>query len=287
MVLDNQKVSRKAGMFEKRVHEIDFMRGVLILIVVMDHILNNIMLHAASWASWVPENPAFQDLFEGMVWYWDGEPRAVIRYIALFLFCFVSGVSSQFSRNNWKRAGELLVVWAVLLVGGRLLEAYHTLPGTNTRIDFNIIGVLAFSTLFYCFIQNQSWKGMLASCLLWFLASCYLVPFLGAINTSTKADVYLPASENMNIYIPVLWNGKRYFTGDWMPLFPYITFFFMGAVFSYFFYREKKSYFKRHEWERPFCFVGRNTIWIYLGHQVVFIPLFMLIDVIIKACYGI
>ena len=287
MVLDNQKVSRKVGAFEKRVHEIDFMRGILILIVVMDHILNNIMLHAYSWASWVPQNPAFQDLFDGMVWYWDGEPRAVIRYLALFLFCFVSGVSSQFSRNNWKRAGELLVVWAVLLVGGRLLEAYNWLPGTNTRIDFNIIGVLAFSTLFYCFIQNQSWKGMLASCLIWFLVSCYLVPFLGAINTSTRPNTYIAASENMSIYIPVLWNGRRSFTADWMPLFPYITFFFMGAVFSYFFYREKKSYFKRHEWERPFCFVGRNTIWIYLGHQVVFIPLFMLIDVIIKACYGI
>ena len=287
MVLDNQKVSRKAGAFEKRVHEIDFMRGVLILIVVLDHILNNIMLHAANWAFWVPENQAFQDLFDGMVWYWDGEPRAVIRYIALFLFCFVSGISSQFSRNNWKRAGELLVVWAVLLVGGRLLEAYHWLPGTNTRIDFNIIGVLAFSTLFYCFIQNQSWKGMLASCLIWFLVSCYLVPFLGAINTSGTPGVYLAAADNNNIYLPVLWNGRRSFTADWMPLFPYITFFFMGAVFSYFFYREKKSYFKRHEWERPFCFVGRNTIWIYLGHQVVFIPFFMLIDVIIKACYGI
>ena len=279
MVLDNQNVSRKrVGAFEKRVHEIDFARGLLILLVVMDHILNNIMLHAQSWASWVPQNPAFAQLFEGMKWYWNGEPRAVIRYIALFSFCFVSGASSQFSRNNWKRAGELLIVWGVLLVGGRLLEAYEWLPGTNTRIDFNVIGVLAFSTLFYCFVQNQSWKGLTASCLLWFLASCYLIPFLGAINNVAYDDAY---------YIPVLFNGTRYFTADWMPLFPYITFFFMGAVFAYFFYQEKKSYFKRHEWERPICFVGRNTIWIYLGHQVVFIPIFMLIDVIIKACYGI
>ena len=276
-VISNDKVSRKAGAFEKRIHEVDLLRGILILIVVMDHILNNIMLHSISWHQWVPSNPAFKNLMDGMIWYWDGEPRALIRYICLFLFCFVSGVSSQFSRNNWKRAAELLVVWGVLLVGGRLLEAYGWLGDTNTRIDFNIIGVLAFSTLFYCFIQNQSWKGMLASCLIWFLVSCYLVPFLGAINN---------AGTNPNVYIPVLWNGKRNFTGDWMPLFPYITFFFMGAVFAYFFYREKKSYFTRHEWERPFCFVGRNTIWIYLGHQVVFIPLFMLIDVIIKANYG-
>lgn len=279
LVIDNQNVSRKrVGAFEKRIHEVDLLRGLLILLVVFDHIMNNIMLHSISWAEWVPSNPAFENLMNGMIWYWNGEPRAVIRYVALFLFCFVSGISSQFSRNNWKRAGELLIVWGILLVGGRLLEAYQWLPNTNTRIDFNIIGVLAFSTLFYCFIQNQSWKGMLASCLIWFLVSCYLVPFLGAIN-----DV----ANNPDVYIPVLWNGKRYFTGDWMPLFPYITFFFMGAVFSYFFYRAKKSYFTRHEWERPFCFVGRNTIWIYLGHQVIFIPIFMLIDVIIKASYGI
>ena len=107
------------------------------------------------------------------------------------------------------------------------------------------------------------------------------------INSSTVPGTYLPAMENDGIYIPVLWNGIRPYTGDWMPLFPYIFFFFSGAFFSYFFYKEKKSYFKRHEWERPVCFVGRNTIWIYLGHQVVFIPLFMLIDAIIKASYGI
>lgn len=277
-VISNDKVTRKAGAFEKRIHEVDLLRGILIIIVVLDHIMNNILLHSITWFRMVPANPAFENLMNGMIWYWDGEPRAVIRYIALFLFCFVSGVSSQFSRNNWKRAAELIVVWGILLVGGRLLEAYGWLGSTNTRIDFNIIGVLAFSTLFYCFIQNQSWKGMLASTLIWFLVSCYLVPFLGEIND---------AAYNYDVYIPVLWNGKRMYTGDWMPLFPYITFFFMGAVFAYFFYREKKSYFKRHEWERPFCFVGRNTIWIYLGHQVVFIPLFMLIDVIIKASYGI
>lgn len=273
-VLTETRSSRKVGAFEKRIHEIDFLRGLLILLVLFDHILNNILLHSESWATWVPSNPAFQGLYQAMDWYWECEPRQVIRYIALFLFCFVSGISSQFSRNNWKRAAELIVVWGVLLIGGRLLEAYQWLPGVATRIDFNIIGVLAFSTLFYCFVQNQSWKGILASTLIWFLISCYLLPFLEAI----------PGAHD--VYNPALWDGKQSFTGDWMPLFPYIVFFFMGAFFSYFFYSKKQSYFKRHEWERPFCFVGRNTIWIYLGHQVVFIPIFMLFDVIVKACYG-
>lgn len=271
--LDNQIVKRQ-GAFEKRVHEIDFLRGALILLVVFDHILNCFLLHSESWTQWVPSNAGFAGLFNAMHWYWYCEARQVIRYLALFLFCFVSGISSQFSRNNWKRSGQLLIVWALLLVGGRLLEAYNWLPGTNTRIDFNIIGVLAFSTLFYCFIQNCSWRGILASCLCWFLLSCYLLPFLEAI----------PGAHS--VYNPALWDGQQSFTGDWMPLFPYIFFFFLGAFFSYFFYSQRKSYFVRHEWERPVCFVGRNTIWIYLGHQIVLIPIFMLVDVIVKACYG-
>ena len=73
---------------------------------------------------------------------------------------------------------------------------------------------------------------------------------------------------------------------DWMPLVPYIFFFFLGAVFSYFFYADKKSKLPRFEFERPFCFVGRYTLYIYLGHQVVFIPLFMIITEILRASYG-
>jgi hypothetical protein len=53
------------------------------------------------------------------------------------------------------------------------------------------------------------------------------------------------------------------------------------------FYQDKKSRLPRGEWERPICFVGRNTLWIYLGHQVVFIPLFMIITAIMRACYGV
>ena len=274
IVLQQEKPARKVGIFEKRIHEIDFLRGLLILLVVFDHILNCILLHSKNWADWVPQNQAFLELYKAMDWYWECEARRLIRYIALFLFCFVSGISSQFSRNNWKRMAELIVVWGLLLVGGRLIETFHWLGDTASRIDFNIIGVLAFSTLFYCFVQNCSWKGILASTLIWFLISCYILPRLEAS----------PGSHD--VYNPVLWDGIQDFTGDWMPLFPYIVFFFAGALFSYFFYAQKQSYFKRYEFERPICFVGRNTIWIYLGHQVVFIPLFMLVDVIIKACYG-
>ena len=73
---------------------------------------------------------------------------------------------------------------------------------------------------------------------------------------------------------------------DWMPLVPYIFFFFLGATLTTIIYKEKKPLFKRREFERPICYVGRHTLWIYLGHQAVIIPVFMAVDAIVKAIYG-
>ena len=39
LAIDNQP--RRLGAFEKRVHEVDFLRGLLIIIVLIDHLLNN------------------------------------------------------------------------------------------------------------------------------------------------------------------------------------------------------------------------------------------------------
>ena len=266
--------------FTKRVHEIDFLRGLLILIVLMDHIFNAIYMHSASWKTWFPTNPTFSAIFNAMDFYWNWTARQIFRYFCLFLFCFVSGISCQFSRNNWKRAGEMIVVWALISVGSRLLQGYGIAGTQGIVIDFNIIGVLAFSTLFYCFVQNCSYKGILAAGLSWLFIGGYLLPMLLAIPGAQK------------FYNPALFEGLGYPTvdapiygqADWMPLYPYIFFFFAGALFSYFYYSDKKSKIKRFNWEKPICFVGRHTLIIYLAHQAVLIPVFALVDVIIKAC---
>ena len=276
-VMSNELVleahTRKPGAFEKRVHEVDFLRGLLIIIVLIDHILNNFLLNTETWYQ-ITGNEFWLNFYNAMCFYWDSVARQIIRYMCLIAFCFISGVSCAFSRNNWKRAGEMILVFALLAVGSNLLEAWKALgPNTDCIIDFNVIGVLAFSTLFYCFVQNATWKGLLASTLCWLLFCTYGMEILASIPGTLDARV------------PALFEPK-FVTADWMPLVPYISFFFLGALFSYFFYQDKKSKLPRHEFERPFCFVGRYTLYIYLGHQVVFIPLFMIITAILRASYG-
>lgn len=263
--------SRKVGAFEKRAHEIDFIRGALIVIVLLDHIMNNFMLHSDTWYQ-ITGITFWHEFNKFCWWYWECAARQIIRQVCLIAFCFISGISCAFSKNNWKRAGLMIVVFALIQVVGNLLDSWKWLP-VSTIIDFNVIGVLAFSTLFYCFVQNQSWKGLTASMLLWLLFSSYGMDILRTIPGTANARV------------PSLIE-PTFTAADWMPLVPYIAFFFMGAITSYFFYQDRKSKFRRFEWERPICFIGRHTIWIYLGHQVVFVPLFMLITQILRSAYG-
>ena len=56
-----------------------------------------------------------------------------------------------------------------------------------------------------------------------------------------------------------------------------------GALLSKFTYSvSKKSYFKRYEWERPICFIGRHSLIIYATHFIVLVGIFSLVGVFIK-----
>jgi len=265
------QAQRKPGKFEKRVAEVDVIRGILILFVLFDHLFNCFMSYGYQWwqlTGW----ESCRCLYEVWNFYYHHVVREIVRQIILFGFVFVSGISCAFSRNNWSRACLMLLIAFVLTTGSRVVDSLKMFD-FNVIIDFNVIHVLAVSTLFYCFVQNQSWKGLLASLLCWFLFSWYGMDIL---RTNPNFET---------AYIPPLINPGTYYQAqaDWMPLVPYIIFFFMGAIVSYFLYPTKKPLFQRHEWERPLCFLGRNTMWVYLGHQIVLQPIFIIVTEIIKA----
>ena len=268
-VTNNNQHKRRVSLFDKRIHEIDFIRGALIFLVVFDHIMNRFAFNNNFW-------PAMQ---EACHWYWYSQPRQVIRFVALIGFCFISGVSSAFSRNNWLRAGQMIMLWAVIAVVTNLLQSWSVMDSIDLYIPFNVIGVLAWSTLFYCFIQNKSWRSILAMFLFSFLMAQYFIPWFERINVIRGVDPNVPAFWN-----PTYWpgtSGRSY--ADWMPLFPFMAFFMLGAFASYFLYREKKQSLVpswKRSWERPVCFLGRHTLIIYALHQFIIMPIFLLLNLL-------
>ncbi len=266
----------KLSAFEKRIHEIDFLRGLLMVLVVLDHLFNLLMTYNGSWAGDAHTQP-FYTIYQIAHFYWTNPVRTGVRWLCLIGFCFVSGISCAFSKNNWKRAGQMLALWAIILIGSNILEycriTFDWQFGVNSfKVDFNIIGVLAWSTFIYCFFQKKSWKWLMAIA----IAGLLIHPICVILSNTEWGK---------NVYVPPLWepNRAKYVFADHMPLFPYLGFFFGGALLSKFTYSvERKSYFKRHEFERPICFVGRHSLIIYISHFIVLIGIFSLVGLFIK-----
>ena len=272
----DKPITRKPGAFEKRIHEIDFARGLLIMLVLMDHLFNHLWQYNAGWALTATHNVQFyQQIANAFDFYWHSTARTVVRFFALFGFCFVSGISSAFSRNNWVRAGQMLAFFAVLAVGSRILNAFlGPKLGLEMTIDFNIIGVLAWSTLFYCF-SMKSWRRVVIGFLISFWLCWYFIPWVESLILEYNATHY----SWQTIYCPPIIEPTDQPQADWLPLFPFMCVFFLGAMISTFVYvpRKKTLIPHRGEWDRPFCFMGRHSLIVYIGHQAVLIPIFLLL----------
>ena len=265
--------------FETRIHEIDLWRGLLMCLVILDHLFNLLMSFNKGWAQVDAGNniQPFYTIYQVAHFYWTNPARTVVRWLCLGGFCFVSGISSAFSRNNWKRAAQMIGLWFIIFAFSNILQGikttYNLDLGIRTfRVDFNIIGVLAWSTLIYCFVQDKSWKWLL------------IVGVIGSL--IHPICVALSWTEwGQNTYAIPFWEPAKTIAdqADFMPLFPYLGFFFGGALLSKFTYSvSKQSYFKRYEWERPFCFVGRHSLIIYATHFVLLIGIFSLVGLFIK-----
>lgn len=281
----------KRDPFRTRIHEIDFLRGLLMCLVVLDHIINLLMSYNKTWCGGQPAIDGgtavqpFYTIYKIAAFYWYNPARHVVRWLCLGSFCFVSGVSCAFSRSNWKRAGQMIAFWFVIFAGSNILQslAEHNnwdLGIDCFRVDFNIIGVLAWSTLIYCFVQEKSWKWLMVIGIIGLL----IHPICVALSWTEWAKD--PNTYAVPFIKPVWKVGDTlapHAQADFMPLFPYLGFFFGGALLSKFTYSvSKKSYFKQHEWERPICFVGRHSLIIYLSHFLLLIGIFSLIGVFIK-----
>jgi len=295
-ILATRAVQPKA-IFERRIHEVDLIRGILIIFVVIDHIFWNLKHYGGIWYDLSNETNFvfrfFQDFFG---WYWTSSARAVIQPIILMTFCFISGISCAFSRDNWKRAIQTLTAWLVLATTTNIAQLLGFFPNQGTvRIDFNIIAVLGLSTLFYCLVQKRSWKALAAGTLISLMISL-AIPYLGEYLMNIEWIGYSEVvhAEHVqlvpNVYFPLFWEPAEMFGGsrqaDYVPLFPYIMFFFGGALISYFLYKKrKKSLFPAGNWEKPICFLGRHTFLIYIGHQAVLMGIFIIVNSFIQAFY--
>ena len=273
-VLKEENIKRKHDVFLKRIALIDLLRGICMVLVIFDHIMWNFAYFFPKWANFLNDSSSLLfhiGDFANDYWYWP--LRLAVRFFALGMFVLLSGISVAFSKDNYQRAVKMIAFTVGISLVTNIVNGFWPM-GCN--INFNVIAVISFCVLIYCFISQNTYRSSIAMLLVLFVFEYSILPIL--YNYLENAPALLLPFWEPDITI----NGRFYYHADYMPFFPYCLFFFIGVIISiiYYFPRIKNKQLGNHyNWQRPFCFLGRHSLIIYLAHQIVFQGIFMAIGI--------
>ena len=251
----------------QRAFELDFLRGFALFLMVFMHFSYDIRYIFK-----------FKTTFEYLesTWFW-----VFIEPLFLCIFVGISGVCSTFSRSNLKRSGKLVAV-SLLVSFATWFATYHM--NINCLIIFNVIHVLAVSTIVYSLFTFIEKKTKMDPKLM-----SVLMAFFGLWITQIGQQITRYDSiVETRLLIPIGITGKNcMFMGDYMPLFPWLGVFLVGAAIGRHCYSSKTTLFPNapkgfKAFSKPFEFIGRHSLIIYLAHQPIMLALTNLILMIAR-----
>lgn len=229
---------------KKRIWELDVLRGIMILGVVIVHLLFDL------------------DYFLGI----DVVKNPILQYCldrCGFLFVVLSGLSVTLGRHHIKRG---LQVFGCGMAITAVTAAMYFL-GFADRFIIIYFGVLH----------------LLGVCMLLWSLFRRLPPWAAALLGAAfvALGVYLRGVRAESFWlIPLGVTFPGFSSSDYFPLLPHLGWFLLGASVGPLLYKEKQSRvpetYKNNVFSRFFGFCGRNSLWIYLLHQPVLYGILML-----------
>lgn len=270
----------------ERVWEIDFLRGLAIALVIVDHFISIDLYYMLPY---VFEDYYSFDFLVSFVnlgeWYTVWPVRVYLRWFFICVFLVTAGISTQFSRNNVLRAAELwFVALAITLVTSLLELILGESLGVTFTIYFGIIHMMAFSVTLAALIKKIFKYDIyylvfgLLIVLSYFLALRYKVFVYGSDGMPKWIDIK-SARDLVNIAIGFFGGGE-----DWFSIFPYTGMILIGAYVGKRLYPTRRSLLPKLDgrWNKGYAAIGRKTLWVYVLHQ----PLMLLLLVVIGLLGG-
>lgn len=293
IVKDENSLTADISKTNSRIWEVDFIRGICILLMVMDHYfweMGYFVYNFFGMSSSVdPIAPSWLlNLIRDARWYYELDFRIALRYLILFLFFFISGISMNFSKNNTKRGLQILGCGLIItmLTSIGCLSDILTFP--DHFIPFGVLSCFGVCILLVEGIKKLTLKLSKNNINVWIVVS-----FLIFIISTFIEIFYLVNKTNVTFGFSSVFNALMQFLGciigftkfgaDYFPIFPYLGIIALGNLMGLLIYKDKKSLFKRESRVlKPFTFVGKHTMYLYLFH----IPVIVLIISIIFLCAG-
>lgn len=228
----------------KRIRELDALRGLMILGVVVIHLLFDL------------------DYFLGI----DVVKDPILQYCldrCGFLFVVLSGVSVTLGRRCIRRGLQVFGCGMVITA----VTAGMYLLGMADKfiiIYFGVLHLLGVCMLLWpVFRKLPPWALAL-------LGAAFVA--LGVWMRGIRVETFW--------FVPLGLVFRGFASSDFFPLFPHLGWFLLGASLGKTLYREKRPLLPRLPQgavSRFFQFCGRHSIWIYLVHQPILYGLVMLI----------
>lgn len=242
----------------KRIELLDELRGFAIVAMIIHHAFLAIGdVTASAWG---------YEMFDRL---------CVVQPVFWGIFIIISGICTRLSRSPVRRGAIVLAAGMIITLVTAVIMPLIGMDGA--QIYFGILHCLGC-----CMIIT----GLLMPIIekinpIWGMLICALL-FAITYNISTGGLLFgliaLPEQlYQTNYLMPLGIYNQSFYSADYFAIFPWIFMFQFGAFFGK--YAKDGAFpqwaYKKHS--RFFGFVGRNSLWFYLGHQVVIYGILYLI----------
>ncbi|HNZ51060.1 MAG TPA: heparan-alpha-glucosaminide N-acetyltransferase [Bacilli bacterium] len=250
-------------MRKQRIWELDALRGWAFVLMVFDHLtydLGRIFLNI--WFDG-PSNHWLYRLCKACADYRDLDIALLLRVLLVSgVFLFVSGISANLSRSNFRRGLKLLFIALALTGITSLLEIAFGFVGAT--VYFGILHCLAIAMLLTPLFLKMNPYVLLGLGAV--VIGVGALMELGLLSFSSPLVVFL---NRYHLLVPFNIYAYNFSSGDYYPLIPYMGIYMVGIVVGKYLYSQKKSLFKKDYNLKPLNYLGRNALWLYFVHQIV------------------
>lgn len=224
---------------KNRIWEVDLLRFVAILLMVIFHFIYDLN-------EFLGVNVEYEFGF----WKFVGAASAI-------LFIFISGISSGFSRNTFKRGFKVLCFGMIITIATYIFDS-------SQYIRFGILHFLGVSMMLFPFLKKiNNWVLVIIG-VLSFIVGKYIE--IMTVNTF--------------LLLPFGFMYSGFASMDYYPLLPYISYFIFGILCYKLFYYKGRSLLNFNFNLGLVQVVSKHSLSIYLLHQPILLGIIYLMSLI-------
>ena len=257
----SRKEKKKLALL-KRVTELDALRGVAVLLMILDHLAYDFWgLLPMAFRDFPAAEGFTRELTQAAREYWTWGVRSAFRYVVLFVFLGLTGVCCSFSRSNLKRGAKLTAAAMVLTLGTFIVSKMTGEP--DITISFGVLHCISLTLLIIGALEKATgnkWVYLaigvaLTGVGIWLrVRGAPFVSYASAPFPELLGKAVIGMVEIGSDCFAFPLHGGQIFIGV-----------FLGKVL---FKDRVPVYRKPSAYRNNFLtFVGRNSLWVYLLHQ--------------------